>query len=68
MANEDKQDGVAGPPTLRDVLQPLLEISEQQRPFAARQLLACLSHMEHTQQQLRNRKAPETETLADQDR
>jgi len=56
------------PPTLRDVLSPLLEIQEQATPFAARHLLACLKQMEFTQQQLRNREAADEETLADQDR
>jgi hypothetical protein len=58
---------VARPPTLRDVLEPLTSIPEQDRSFAARELLACLSHLEGVQQQLRSRKAPEEEKLADQE-
>jgi hypothetical protein len=58
---------VAHPPTLRNVLEPLLAIPDKDRSFAARELLACLSHLEGVQQQLKIRKAPELETLADQE-
>lgn len=67
MTEESDQQQQA-PPTLRDVLAPLLEIDAQQRSFAARQLVACLGHLEETQQLLKNRKAPDVESLEDQDR
>lgn len=66
MTEGDQQQ--QAPPTLRDVLAPLLEIDAQQRSFAARQLVACLGHLEETQQLLKNRKAPDVESLEDQDR
>lgn len=69
MADDQQAEasGVAHPPTLRDVLAPLTAIPDQDRSFAARELLACLSHLDGVQQQLQSRKAPELETLADQD-
>jgi hypothetical protein len=68
MADEGRPEAAPRAPTLRHVLEPLLPVPADQLSFAAQQLVACLSHMEHTQQQLRNRKSPEAETLADQDR
>jgi hypothetical protein len=67
MTEESDQQQQA-PPTLRDVLAPLLDIDAHQRSFSARQLVACLGHLEETQQLLKNRKAPDVESLEDQDR
>lgn len=65
---EEAPAGAVAAPTLREVLEPLLSISQNERKFGCRALLKCLEQLENVEHQLLHRKAPEEEALADQDK
>lgn len=60
--------GVSEPPSLRDVLEPLLSVPDTEQKYGCRALLRSLEQLECVQQRLMNRSSPDTETIADQDR
>eukprot|EP00882_Tetradesmus_deserticola_P022390 GHRQ01024292.1.p3 GENE.GHRQ01024292.1~~GHRQ01024292.1.p3 ORF type:complete len:129 (+),score=44.31 GHRQ01024292.1:423-809(+) len=61
-------EGAVTAPTLRSILEPLLNLPSDERRFSCRSLLRCLEQLECVEEALLNRKAPDEETLADQDR
>lgn len=63
-----QEEGEAEAPTLASLLAPLRDINENDRKFGARMLLECQDLMEEVEKALGNRKDPEVETLAEQDR